>query len=70
MGRPRGFDTEAALDAAMKVFWTNGYEGTTVADLTKAMGLNMSSMYAAFGDKEESVQASRRTLRRSSFCVP
>ena len=53
MGRPRAFDTDAALDAAMKVFWSKGYEGSTVSDLTQSMGLNMSSLYAAFGDKEK-----------------
>jgi AcrR family transcriptional regulator len=52
MGRPREFDVDRALEKALQVFWRNGYEGASVAELTAAMGINPPSLYAAFGNKE------------------
>jgi AcrR family transcriptional regulator len=51
-GRPRAFDPEKALESAMLVFWRNGYLGTSLSDLTDAMGINRPSLYSAFGNKK------------------
>jgi TetR/AcrR family transcriptional repressor of nem operon len=51
VGRPREFDEEAALEAAMDAFWQKGYEATSMADLCTCTGLHKGSLYQAFGDK-------------------
>lgn len=51
MPRPRKFDEGQALDRAMQIFWTLGYDGASMAELTKAMAMNAPSVYFAFGSK-------------------
>jgi AcrR family transcriptional regulator len=61
----RSFDRDRALAIALREFWTHGYDTTSVASLTEAMGINPPSLYAAFGDKRqlfnEAVQLYTRT---------
>ena len=66
IGRPREFDRDEAVAGAMELFWAQGYEGTTLADLQKAMGgITAPSFYAAFGSKEalfrEAVELYKKT---------
>jgi AcrR family transcriptional regulator len=53
MGRPREFDVDKALEQALHIFWRQGYEGTSINDLTQAIGITKPSLYAAFGNKED-----------------
>lgn len=52
MGRPREFEIDDAIEKATGLFWRNGYEGTSLSDLTKTIGISPPSFYFAFGSKE------------------
>ncbi|WP_136605342.1 TetR/AcrR family transcriptional regulator [Paenibacillus dokdonensis] len=65
MVRPREFDEEKALDAAMQIFWEKGFEATSLSDLTLRMGIQRPSIYSAFGDKKELFEAALRKYTRS-----
>lgn len=76
-GRPREFDADAAVDTAMELFWLQGYDGTSVADLTGRMGIGMPSLYAAYGSKRqlferatERYAASRSDMLREALAKP
>ncbi len=66
-GRPRTFDKATALDAALSVFWRNGYQGASLSQLTRAMGLTKPSLYAAFGNKEQLYLAALHRYREQQL---
>lgn len=65
MARPREFDEEKALDAAMQVFWEKGFEATSLSDLTSRMGIQRPSIYSTFGDKKGLFEAALRKYTSS-----
>lgn len=67
-GRPREFDPEEALSAALTVFWRRGYEGASMAELTEAMGITKPSLYACFGNKEALFRKALDLYERDKLC--
>lgn len=67
MGRPREFDVDAAVDAAMRTFWDRGYDGASLSDLTQATGVGRQSLYLAFGDKQRLYLAALDRYREHFF---
>lgn len=63
MARPREFDEEQVLDKAMELFWTKGFERTSIQDLCQHTGVHRGSMYDTFGDKNELFLASLDRFR-------
>jgi predicted nucleic acid-binding protein/AcrR family transcriptional regulator len=67
-GRPREFDPEEALAAALRVFWQRGYEGASMGELTEAMGITKPSLYACFGNKEALFHKALDLYEREKLC--
>ncbi|HEX8056860.1 MAG TPA: TetR/AcrR family transcriptional regulator [Novosphingobium sp.] len=67
-GRPREFDSDEALAAALRVFWQRGYEGASMAELTEAMGITKPSLYACFGNKESLFRSALDLYEREKLC--
>ena len=67
VGRPREFDEEQVLAAAMDAFWRKGYEATSLADLTECTGLNKASLYRVFGDKHQLFMAALKNYADMEF---
>jgi AcrR family transcriptional regulator len=65
-GRPWSFDRDAAIETAMLLFWRHGYEGVSIGDLTKAIGVAPPSLYAAFGSKAELYQHALNRYQQTS----
>ena len=64
-GRPREFDRAEALDAALRLFWQQGYEATSISQLIDAMGgISTASFYATFYSKEALF---REAVRRYAY---
>lgn len=70
IGRPRRFDVDEALWAAVNVFWTKGYDGASMKDLTEAMGINSPSLYATFGDKHALYLRAIDRYASNDACAP
>ncbi|MDP5279663.1 TetR/AcrR family transcriptional regulator [Sphingomonas sp. DG1-23] len=67
-GRPREFCVDEALAQALRVFWSKGYEGASLTDLTDAMGITRPSLYAAFGNKEALFRKALDLYEREKLC--
>jgi len=67
VGRPREFDEDAALEAAMEAFWQKGFEATSLTDLCGCTNLHRGSLYQAFGDKHELFMRSLRHYADKEF---
>ena len=66
MARTKAFDADEALDRALRIFWRNGYEGTSMQDLVDGMQINRASLYDTFGNKETLYLAALQQYQRQN----